>query len=172
MEKIVLLALSVSLMLVAGCSTIPVTQSSSSDGLKMNEIAQIKNGDYVLNASINSIAVDNQGTDNRLIDIYIKVKNTGTKTANLIWFSKITDRTGKSYGGIGISHGGSGAVSGQVDPGDTSIARDYIRINSDRDYAELAKGATLDVFFVEQDTASGQKTTYQRSWTIEPGYFK
>jgi len=172
MEKIVLLVLSVSLMLVAGCSTIPVSQSPSSDSLKMNEMSMVKNGDYSFDASIYNIDVDTKGTDNHLIDIYINVKNTGTQPVKLIWFSKLTDRTGKTYGGINVSHAGKGAVSGQIFSGASETARDYIRIDSDRDLTELANGATLDVTFIEQQPANGQERTFQTSWQIDPGFFK
>ena len=51
--------------------------------------------------------------------------------------------TGCSYGGIGVSHNGSGAKTAILMPGVSDTPRDYVVIDSDKDYAALANGLPL-----------------------------
>lgn len=106
------------------------------------------------------------------LGIYIAARNTGTVPVQLVWFSKLTDNTGKSYGGIGISKGGVGARSYWINPGMAEAARDYVVLNSDRDLEALKKGAILDVYFIErpgEDYPSSLEPEYHTRWRIEPG---
>jgi hypothetical protein len=106
------------------------------------------------------------------LTIYVAAKNTGTGPLRMTWYSKLTDLNGKTYGGIGISHGGSGARSKWITPEMTEAARDYVIVRSDRDLAALKKGGVLDVYFFEKpDDAApiGNVPSYHTAWTIDAG---
>ena len=108
----------------------------------------------------------------RQLTIYIAVKNTGTGPLKLVWFSKLTDVYGNTYGGIGISHGGNGARSDWIKPNASEAARDYINIYSADDLATLSKGAVLDAYFMENPSDASLVSlvpAYHTSWVIDPG---
>jgi hypothetical protein len=126
----------------------------------------------VITASVSQIQVDSKGPDNHVIDIYITVTNTGTQSIRPVWYSKITDMSGKSHGGIGVSHGGSGATGNMLAPGYSHTARDYVLIDSDKDYSELAKGATLEVLVTGSPSMDKLPVYFRTAWNIPPGFFK
>ncbi len=106
------------------------------------------------------------------LTIYVAAKNTGEKPVQLVWFSKLTDMNGKTYGGIGISHGGNGARPAVLQHNQTDMARDYVNIRSDRDLETLKKGAVLDVYFMEKfadDVPVSDIPDYHTTWTIDAG---
>lgn len=106
------------------------------------------------------------------LTIYVAAKNTGNQPIRMVWFCKLTDVNGKTYGGIGVSHGGNGARTDLIKPNWTEAARDYVNIRSDRDLAALKQGAVLDVYFMEkpsEDVALSLEPDYHTRWTINPG---
>ena len=113
-----------------------------------------------------------QENGNQELTIYVAAKNTGSDPIRMTWFFKLTDPNGKTYGGIGISHGGNGARSNWIQFNHTEMARDYVIINSDRDLQALSKGATLDVYYMEKpldDVPIPDVPDYHTTWTINPG---
>jgi hypothetical protein len=109
---------------------------------------------------------------NQELTIYVAAKNTGTVPIQMVWFSKLTDSNGKTYGGIGISKGGVGARTTWIQPNMTEMARDFVIIRSDRDLATLKNGAMLDVYFIERPTdeyPSSLVPDYHTRWTIDAG---
>ena len=115
---------------------------------------------------------DVQETGDQELTIWVAAKNTGTGPLRMTWFSKLTDANGKTYGGIGISKGGSGARSGWIPFNMTELARDYVVVRSDRDLAALNEGAVLDVYFMEKpddETPISDIPDYHVRWTIDPG---
>jgi hypothetical protein len=116
-----------------------------------------------------------QDNGDQELTIYIAARNTGTNPLWLGWYSKLTAANGKSFGGIGISHGGRGALSGRALSNETQISRDYVNLQSDVDLASLKKGAVLDVYFYERTSDNdppSQKPTYHTAWTIDPGVIR
>jgi hypothetical protein len=127
-----------------------------------------------INASIYSIEIDPPDESGKhTINIYVGAKNTGVQPHNLTWFSKLTDINGKTYGGIGVSHAGTGARTRDIPLNVTEAARDYIVINSDKDFATLSNGALLDVYFLEpRPEGSPLVPDYHVTWGINPGTIK
>ncbi|MFA5416245.1 MAG: hypothetical protein WC295_12185 [Methanoregula sp.] len=189
----------ISLLLVAGCTSAPaqntspvtVPQSTVSaigtqklpaslptiapgTALPMNAEVALGSAQKPFNVSIDSIEVDPQTEPGkRTVTIYVGAKNTGDDLLMLTWFSKLTDATGKSYGGIGVSHAGSGARTRNITPNWTEMARDYVVVDSDEGFAALANGAILDVYFIEQPKADGStKPDYHTAWVIDPGVIR
>jgi len=173
-----LVILGVSLILVAGCTTSTssgnsgATTAPGNHALSQKETAVLVNGTYTINASIEQIAVDRSQSGDHEVDIYIHAKNNGPAPVQLQWFSSITDADGVTHGGIGISHGGSGAVTAILGPGDADTARDYVVIDSDKDYNALAKGATLRVFFTTEILSTNEAPVgFSTAWILNPAVF-
>jgi len=172
------------LLLIAGCtapapdivtplptSPVPTTTVTPVENpvLPMDAEVVFGSGDKQLTAWIDSFETDPPSEPGKkTITIYVAVKNTGTEPVQLVWFSRLTDVTGKIYGGIGISHDGNGARSGLIIPNVTEAARDYIVV-SDEDFEKLSRGALLDVYFMEKksDTVS-LVPDYHARWSVDP----
>jgi hypothetical protein len=183
-----LAVLAFSLILIAGCMsnaptgttgtetpTVTAATSAATAGgtiLNQRETAVLTNGSYAVNASVEEISVDTTGSGARKINIYVHASNTGTTPVKLQWFSRITDATGRSYGGINISHDGSGAETGPLGKGDSETPRDYVVIDSDKDYRALSQGATLEVFFTATPVGStGTPADFTAAWSLSPTIF-
>lgn len=193
MKKLIVPVLLACLLLIAGCTTTssdpasPATLSSPSSPLLPVPSNPLAGGKSLAMAEHTSHTTPNttfevwidsfetgqvQDNGDQELTIYVAARNTGTKPIRMVWFCKLTDLNGKTYGGIGISHGGNGARSGWIQPNITEAARDYVVLRSDRDLATLKKGAVLDVYFMEKPTDEApvpQTPDYHTSWIIEPG---
>jgi len=196
MKKIIICAIIVSALLVAGCTTIspgnntrtpgvpaltssgtvlPVqtafTHGISGNVLPMNAEVALGTGNKTFNVSIYEIEIDPPEENGKhTVNIYVGAKNTGPQPHNLTWFSKLTDINGNTYGGIGVSHAGTGARTRGIPPNFTEAARDYIVINSDKDFTTLSQGAMLDVYFmVPKAEGSPLIPDYHVTWMINPG---
>jgi len=188
MKKTAIFVLMISLLLIAGCTTPSSPSGSPGAGISLpspfgslsmgkphaqSEYVILGSGNRTYNASIHSFEIDPaKENGDQTITIYVSVKNIGTEPSQLVWFSKLTDLNGKTYGGIGISHAGSGARTYWLNPGGIpEAARDYVTIRSDRDLETLKKGAVLDVYFMEKypNTTISDKPDYHATWTIDPG---
>ena len=188
-KTIAILAITICVLLVAGCTTTPSTTTPSGQAapvptfpgktapdqvLSMNGTVTLGTGNNTIEVSLYSIEIDPPTeADNRTINIYVLAKNTGTTPRQFVWFSKLTNTYGNSFGGIGISHQGNGARSGKILPGHGDAARDYIVMHSDESFASLSKGAVLDVYFM--DRTSGKDTMvpdYHVAWTVNPGVIR
>lgn len=183
MKKTVLLVILACLLVISGC-TAPSADSGTSlpssvnlpDGgnpLPMNRHEVHTTPTTTFEVWIDSFETGSiQDNGDQEITVYIAAKNTGPAPIRMVWFCKLTDLNGKSYGGIGISHGGSGARSGWIMPNMTEAARDYVIIRSRPDLATLSRGAVLDVYFMEkpsQDMPVSTVPDYHTRWTIDPG---
>lgn len=176
------------LVCAAGCTTTsPVTGPVSSGPslptsvdslsqktpLPMSGHATVTTRNGSFEAWIDSFELGQVEADgNQELTIYIAVRNKGTQALRMTWFCKLTDAKGKSYGGIGVSHGGNGARSGWIPPNVYEAARDFVNIQSDRDVEALTKGGTLDVYFMENpsdDVPISTVPDYHLRWTVDPG---
>jgi hypothetical protein len=184
MNKILLLGCAAILVLIAGCTTtspdtvtplptspVPTTTVTpvSNPVLPMDAEVVFGTGEKQFTASIDSFEIDPPSEPGKqTITIYVAVKNTGTKPVQLVWFSRLTDVSGKIYGGIGISHGGNGARSGLITPNVTEAARDHVVV-PEADFEKLSRGALLDVYFMEKksDTVS-LVPDYHARWSVDP----
>jgi len=187
--KLAVFSCVVILLLIAGCTTIPSDTGAHQPTspvpelsvptpsvtvvpnpvLPMNAQVVLGTKENPFTASIDSFEVDSPSEPGQqTITIYVAVKNNGTEPIQLVWFSRLTDISGKIYGGIGISHGGTGARSGLIYPNMTEAARDYVVV-PEADFAQLSKGAILDVYFMEKksDTLS-LVPDYHVRWAIDP----
>ncbi|MDO8873381.1 MAG: hypothetical protein Q7V05_11735 [Methanoregula sp.] len=189
MKNIAILAITVCVLLVAGCTTTPATTTPSgsvSPGptfpgmasldpvLPMDGKATLGSGNNTMEVSLYNIEVD-PSTDSGIQTITINVlaRNTGTTPRKFVWFSKLTNTYGNSFGGIGISHRGSGARSAKIPPGMGEIPRDYIEIHSAESFATLSKGAVLDVYFMERTSnETSMVPDYHVAWTVNPGVIR
>jgi hypothetical protein len=177
MKKIALLALALCLILVAGCSSTPstpaISPTPSASPVTVKDPSVIKSGNYSLTSSIDLIEADSPGSGKHTVNIYLRVTNTGNESIRLAWFSKLTDKNGLSHGGIGVSHGGSGAQTFVFSPNTTYTSRDYVTIDSDQDYAALKEGgATLDVVYSDQKSLLEPIPNLTSTWNLEPAYFR
>jgi hypothetical protein len=191
MKKVFFFTLIVSLLVIAGCMSVPpgtgavtATPVPAQPGRGTSDIALPMNTAVALGTDKNPITVSiydienstPMGSGKHLITIYIAAKNTGTKPVEFVWFSKLTDLNGYYYGGIGLSHGGNGARAGPIKPNTTEAARDYVEIGSDVDLAMLSKGATLDVYFMDTTglniTSPPLVPDYHVTWAIDQGIIR
>ena len=189
MKNIAILAITICVLLVAGCTTTPATTTPSGQVssaptfpgkasldpvLPMDGTVKLGSGNNTMDVYLYNIEVDPQ-TDNSTHTITINVfaGNNGTTPRQFVWFSKLTNMYGNSFGGIGISHKGSGARSGQISPGFGEIPRDYIEIRSDESFATLSKGALLDVYFMERtNNETSMVPDYHVAWAVDPGVIR
>ena len=193
MKTILLLAIVVTAILIAGCTTAtpsnpaPVTPTAEptlsipAGALPMDGSVKLGNDTHSITVFICNESVcagdpgfqlDNQTTPGKhTISIHIDAKNTGTDLIRYTWFSKLTDIYGNSYGGILLSHGGYGAITGWRAPGQAEDARDYVEVDSDQGLADLSKGAILDVYFMENkpNQTISYIPDYHVTWVIDPG---
>ena len=188
MKKIIILIIMAGMLLAAGCTStspnpvspaatpshpVPATFSVPAGALPMNGHAVHTTPNTSFEVWVDSFelgAADEKGV--RPLTIYVAARNTGTGPLRMVWYSKLTDLNGNTYGGIGISHGGNGARSDWIKPNTTEAARDYINIYSDSALATLSKGAVLDVYFIEKPGDSESVPLipdYHTSWIIDPG---
>lgn len=191
MNKILVFGCVVMLLVIAGCTTIsqdtnttrpasPVSTPSipipsdtvvSNPLLPMNATVVLGTGEKQFTASVDSFEIDPPSEPGKqTITIYVAVKNTGTVPVQLVWFSRLADVSGKIYGGIGISHGGNGARSGLIYPNITEAARDYVVV-PEADFAQLSRGAILDVYFMEKKSDTdviSMVPDYHIRWAIDP----
>jgi hypothetical protein len=189
MKKTAILAILAVLLLIAGCTTtssppnppatiLPSTANPLAGGkiLPMTGNISLGSGNQTIDVALNSIEVEPvQENGDQFITIYVTAINTGTKQVQLVWYSKLTDQNGKMYGGVGISHGGNGARSKWILPGNGDIPRDYVVVRSDRDLATLSKGAVLDVYFMNKpsdDIPVSDVPDYHVAWTVNPGIIR
>ncbi|MFA4860123.1 hypothetical protein [Methanoregula sp.] len=176
MKRIALLALAFCLILVAGCSTAPTvspeTPGPSVPPVSYAQPSVLKSGNYSLISSIDHFEVDARGSGKYIVNIYYRVTNTGTESNRLILYSNLTDKSGLFHGGLGVSHGGSGAQTFILDPNTTGIMRDYVTIDTERDYSLLKKGgAILDVVYADQKAPLDPIANLTSRWTLPPSIF-
>lgn len=189
MKNIAILAITVCVLLIAGCTTTPATttppgqvtpvptfpgKTSLDPVLPMNGTATLGSGNNTMVVSLNRIEVDpSTDSGNKTITIYVLAGNNGTIPRKFVWFSKLTNMNGNSFGGIGISHSGSGARSGKIPPGIGEAARDYITIRSPESFATLSNGALLDVYFMERtNNETSMVPDYHVAWAVNPGVIR
>jgi len=178
MKKIAVLVIFVCLVLAAGCtgtSSAPAATPTPTPTIQkvpvpVKDPSIIKSGNYSLTAAIDHIEVDSKESGKQ-VNIYLRLKNTGNESIRLVWYSKLTDKNGLSYGGVGVSHGGSGAATFIFDPDSTGTMRDYVTIDS-KDYAALKTGgATLDIVYADQKNPLEPISGLNSTWTLEPVFF-
>ena len=189
MKNIAILVITVCVLLVAGCTTTTATTTPSGQVssiptfpgrtsldpvLPMDGKVTLGGGNNTMEVSLEPIEVDpSTDSGNKTITIYVLARNTGTTPRQFVWFSKLTNTNGNSFGGIGISHRGTGARSGQIYPGIGEAARDYIEIRSADSFATLSKGAILDVYFMERtNNQTSMVPDYHVAWTVNPGVIR
>lgn len=188
MKTIAILVITVCLLLAAGCTTTSTTSPSgtvspvptfpgkttSDQVLPMDGNATLGSGNNTMVVSLDSIEVDpSTEYGNKTITIYVLAMNNGTTPRQFVWFSKLTNTYGNSFGGIGLSHKGSGARTAKIQPGRGEAARDYVVLYSDESFATLSKGAVLDVYFMEKTTDEiSMVPDYHVAWTINPGVIR
>jgi hypothetical protein len=141
----------------------------------MNATVTLGTAENPFTASVDSFEIDTPAEPGKqTITIYVAIKNTGTEPIQLVWFSRLTDSNGNTYGGIGISHGGTGARSGLIYPNSTEAARDYVVV-PDTGFSPLSRGAILDVYYMvkksDTDTVL-REPDYHTRWAIDPGVIK
>lgn len=185
MKRLIIPCILVCLLLIAGCTTSPAaTGPAPSLPVSSNPLAAGKSlpmTGHAVHTARNTtfeVWIDSfelgkvQDNGDQELTIYVAAKNTGKDRIRMVWFCKLTDLNGKSYGGIGISHGGNGARTDWILSNHTEAARDYVILRSDRDLAALQKGAVLDVYFMEKpsdDIPVSSTPDYHTSWIIDPG---
>ena len=166
---IILLAL----LLAAGCVTPSAPGTADTAPLPMNAKATLTTPNTSVTLGIDEIVLEPVKEDgDQELTIRLVANNTGQKPVMLVWFCKLTDTNGKTYGGIGISHAGSGARTYWIQPGANEAPRDYVNIRSDLDIATLSKGAVLDAYVFEKVTDTplvSMEPDYHARWTIGPG---
>jgi hypothetical protein len=141
----------------------------------MNGLVKLGNDTHSITVSVDSFEINPQSEPGKYtVTIYVAAHNTGNDTIKYVWFSKLTDLKGNSYGGIGISHGGSGARTAWIPVNLTEAARDYVDVDSSQALAALSNGAVLDVYFMEQQANLTQtiKPDYHVTWVIDPDTIK
>jgi len=185
MKNIAILAITVCVLLVAGCTTPTATTTPSGQVsfvptfpgkasldpvLPMNGTVTLGSGNNTMEVSLEPIEVDpSTDSGNKTITIYVLARNTGTTPRQFVWFSKLTNTNGNSFGGINISHKGSGARTREILPTNGEAARDYIEIRSAESFATLSKGAVLDVYFMDRTSGKNSMVPdYHVAWTVNP----
>jgi len=182
-----LAVLALSLILIAGCTSntpagttsgTPVVSAtaapSSPSGGNLptqREVLALKNGTCAVNASIEEISVDTSDSGAHKINIYVNARNAGKDPVQLHWYSRITGADGVTFGGVGVSHDGSGAESPPLGSGQAASARDYVVIDSEKEYAALSQGAVLEVFMTTEPLKSESPVSFTAAWALSPAVF-
>ena len=182
-----LAVLALSLILIAGCTSntpagttsgTPVVSAtaapSSPSGGNLptqREVLALKNGTCAVNASIEEISVDTSDSGAHKINIYVNARNAGKDPVQLHWYSRITGADGVTFGGVGVSHDGSGAESAPLGSGQAASARDYVVIDSEKEYAALSQGAVLEVFMTTEPLKSESPVSFTAAWALSPAVF-
>lgn len=136
---------------------------------KLTEPVVLTNGSCTFTASVDKFATSSQGAGGHTVDVYIRAADSGSRPVTLRWYSMLTTTGGKSYGGIGVSHGGNGAVTRLLEAGYSETPRDYVVIDSDRAFTSLSDGGILSVtFFCNAGDAAGDQLL-QAHWALLPG---
>jgi hypothetical protein len=140
----------------------------------MNASVSLGNATHRVSVSVDSFELNPQSDGKTTVTIYVAANNTGNDPIKFVWFSKLTDLKGNSYGGIGFSHGGNGARPNWIQPNNSEAARDYVVVDSNQELAALGKGAVLDVYFMEQrvNVTPTMIPDYHVTWVIDPGTIK
>jgi len=182
----ILAVLAFSLILAAGCMstsptgttgtpTVSATTSAATVGGNLpnqSEIAVLTNGTYAVNVSLEQISIDKSDSGAHTVDIYVNAKNAGKDPVTLHWYSRITGADGVSFGGVGVSHDGSGAETGSLgNNGASETARDYVVIDSDKEYAALSQGAVLEVFITTEPNGAESPVSFTAAWSLNPALF-
>jgi hypothetical protein len=187
MKTMILVVLMVSLILIAGCTT-PAQDAGAAttttgvpaevlalagNPLPMDRHVTLGTGNTSVDVSIDSFEVTPVAANGTgIVTVYVAAHNNATLPVMLVWFSKLTDSAGKTYGGIGISHDGNGARTYWIPYNRTEAARDFVTVHSDQDLAALKKGAVLDVYFFNKpsdDAPIASVPDYHVKWEINPG---
>ena len=179
LKTLALMLVIAGMLIAAGCSApaaLPAATGTPAGEkvLPMSGNVTLGSGNKTVNVFLHSIELDAKGESEsgRTVTIYVAAENTGTEPVMLVWFSKLTDLNGNSYGGINVSHGGNGARTAWIQPKYTEAARDFIDRLTNQDLGVLSKGAVLDVYFFEKDGNTGAvsaEPVYHAAWTIDPG---
>jgi hypothetical protein len=176
MKKIAVLTIFVCLVLAAGCTgttSAPAaapTPTIQKVPIPVKDLSVIKSGNYSLTTAIDHIEVDSKESGKQ-VNIYLRLKNTGNESIRLVWYSRLTDKNGLSYGGVGVSHGGSGAATFIFNPDSTGTMRDYVDIPA-KDYAALKSGgAVLEIAYADQKNPLEPISGLNSTWTLEPVFF-
>ncbi|HVP97273.1 hypothetical protein [Methanoregula sp.] len=163
----------IGLVLVAGCTS-ATTGTPGTEGkvaASQEQVVTLVNGTYTFNASIDDITTTALPSGGHRVDIFVTVNNVGGTPIQLQWFSTLTNTNGVSFGGVGVSHGGSGAETPPLGQGTSATGRDYVTIVSDQDYQSLKNGATLTVNFVTEPFHSESPVSFSTSWPLNPADF-
>jgi len=163
--------LGVCLILVAGCTSstaIGPTSSSGTPAADRYATVTLVNGTYAIAVWIDQITVSPSQPGNHMVNIFVTAKNNGTTPIQLRWYSTILGANGVSFGGIGVSHKGSGAETAVLMPGQSDTPRDYVVVGSDTDYQALANGVTLEVFFTTEPRNGESPVDFSTTWNLIP----
>ena len=177
----VLTVLVIAIALAAGCTSAPAGSTAAgtaqpAPGTGSSAIAQagtavLTNGTYAVNATIDTISVDRSADGGHQVNIYLNAKNAGTGPVQLQWYSQLTAADGTTFGGVGISHDGSGAETNTLGPGQAEEARDYVSIDTNKDYSKLENGATLTVFFTTEPLEKEAPASFTATWKLPASVF-
>jgi hypothetical protein len=167
MKNIGLIFIIIFCLIVAGCTNVDSNQilkTNEPTNLKMNEPVNLQNDGNSIHASIDHINIDSSVPPNHIIHVTITVKNTGTKAFAPYWFSKFTDYGGISSGGLGFFEAGGVLLY----PDESQTSTEHIIINSDKKYAALKKGATMEVTFIKKDSMTSPVVEIGKaSWIVD-----
>ena len=171
----------IAIALAAGCTSAPLGSTASgtaqpatgtgSSALAQTQTAVLTNGTYAINATIDTITVDRTDDGSHQVNIYINAKNAGTAPVQLQWYSQLTAADGTTFGGVGISHDGDGAETNILGPGQAEEARDYVSIDTSREYAKLENGATLTVYFATEPIEKESPAEFTATWQLPASAF-
>jgi hypothetical protein len=165
------------MVLVAGCTSSPGTPGMSATGaggtavVDQDQVAALVNGTYAFNASIYAITTTALSPGGHQVNIFVTAINAGKNPVQLRWFSTLTNAEGVSFGGVGVSHGGTGAETPVLGPGIRATGRDYVTIDSDQAYQTLGKGTTLTINFVTEPLGNETPVSFSTEWTLDPSVF-
>lgn len=163
-KEILIFSLIIILVFCSGCSVAenPNLIRSSNENLKINEFAELQTEDYSIRASIDHLALANSASNGHVIDVFITVKNTGTKAVSPIWYCKLTDYAGVSTDDI------IGAGGHLLYPGESQTSANHVAIYSNKKYDALLKGGMMEVnFFSKESLTSPLLKIGKASWILD-----
>ena len=158
----------------AGTTSSPAAGTSGQAAIDQDRVFSLSNGTYAFNVSIDEVSATSLSSGGHQVNIFTTLVNTGKTPVQLQWFSTLTGADGRSFGGVGVSHGGYGAETDPDWPGISASGRDYVTIPSDQEYHALKNGAVLriDFFTVPLANQTGQTPdSFSATWTLDPADF-
>jgi len=161
MKNVAMIVIIISLILIAGCSTVqsvnPIPVSSSRP---INEPVMVEEKGYSFIISVDQLKFDQSFSNSHMLNVYMTIKNTGSKALGITCISKITDYAS-------VKTVGSGASTKLLYPDESQSVKNIILIQ-DKQYNALSKDSKLEINCMGMESPGKGWMNFDASWDVKP----